>query len=598
MGKGSKGSVIPAPPAGFELEPDAGIPPPPPGFELESSAIPGTEKTGLPGIPKPPALPMREFKTPQGFAKNVPKSAGRLVGGMASALGHPLDTGEALLKTTVGTFQAMTPETPASVERGVGKEYVPHAKAAAKVLKDRYGSMEAIGNTLYEDPVGAAADVSAVAGGVGGALRAGSGLARSAGATRTASGLGKAASVAGTVSDATNPMIGLAKAVKPVARAAGKVGSEALGLTTGAGGEAIRTAVKNPSSQFKAAMRGDISEVDIVDKFKTALQNVRDLRGERYRERLNDIGKGMAPPATVANQAASATGKVQQTAASLTTPGRAVSKSAAPGTSVTLDLTPVRNEMMSQLQSFGAHVTPNGLDLSRVPIANPSERKLFEGIVHDVVTWGSKPGDLTPLGVDTLKRRIGDFYSDSSSARAFVQGIKKSVEKVLNDNVPGYKEMTREYAAASDFIQTIEKNFSLGKNADKGSAIRKLSTALKQNNEYRKVLTEALGQFTSDDLKGQLAGYHLSQTAPRGLAGVTTGAGIMLAISQGMVHPAFAAELLLTSPRAMGEVLTAMGKTQKLAKAGGKVAINPALYRAGTAGQAVKDQLETPDPVQ
>ncbi len=581
--------------------PDADIPPPPPGFELESSAIPGTEKTGLPGIPKPPALPMREFKTPQGFAKNVPLSAGRLVGGMASALADPVGTGEALLKTATGTFQAMTPDTPASVETGVGKEYVPHAKAALKGIKDRYGSIGAIGNTLYEDPVGAAADVSAVAGGVGGALRAGSRLARAAGATKTAGGLGRAADISSTVSRSTNPMLGMAKVakpvVKPVAKAAGRVASELVGLRSGAGGEAIRAAAKGLSPQATSAMRGGITEVDIVDKFKNALQTVKDLRGESYRERLQAISQGAGVAGTPGQQATSATGKVQQTAKALQAP-KQIQPVGAVGQSVNLDLAPVRQEMMANLQKFGVGVTPNGLDLSRVPIANPSERRLFQGIVHDVMNWGSKPGDLTPLGVDTLKRRIGDFYSESSGARAFVKGMEESVKKVLNDNVPGYKEMTREYAAASDFINTIEKNFSLGNQADKGTAIRKISYALKQNNEYKKVLTEALGQFTSDDLKGMLAGYHLSKTAPRGLAGVTSGASIMLALSKGMVHPAFAVDLLVSSPRAMGEVLLAMAKTQKLAKAGGKVAINPALYRAGTAGQSVKDQLETPEPVQ
>src|SRR5207302_4426032 len=109
-----------------------------------------------------------------------------------------------------------------------GKDATQYADAVGKMLVDRHGSKDAILKTLVTDPVGIMADVSTV-------LSAGGSLAVRA--PGLVSRVGEAALAAGRV---TNPL----SAAAPIARVGGKLASEALGVTTGAGGEAIRTAAQ------------------------------------------------------------------------------------------------------------------------------------------------------------------------------------------------------------------------------------------------------------------------------------------------------------------------------------------------------------------
>jgi hypothetical protein len=120
--------------------------------------------------------------------------------------------------------------------------------------------------------------------------------------------------------------------------------------------------------------------------------------------------------------------------------------------------------------------------------------------------------------------------------------------------------MTGGYAQASQFLDDL-KDLSLT-SANPGTAIRKLSTALRQNNGYRQVLVDALNQYSGVDLKGHLAGLSLSNLAPRGISGPLTGAGLLSTIAAGIVTPKAALAAAIASPRLMGELMVAMGKAR------------------------------------
>lgn len=150
---------------------------------------------------KPPAL--SEPKSVGGFGRNVASSAGKFAQGIGSAVMHPIDTAMnmgdvaygGVLKgmKAVGIPGELSPEE----QQQVGK-----FDGLVDTYKNRYGSMEKIGDTLYTDPVGVAADVSMVAGGAGAALKG--------------AGFAKAAQKANAVSQATNPLVSLPRAASRI----------------------------------------------------------------------------------------------------------------------------------------------------------------------------------------------------------------------------------------------------------------------------------------------------------------------------------------------------------------------------------------------
>lgn len=158
---------------------------------------------------------------------NIPKSAANLVKNAASAVLSPYRTAEALGKVATGTLQNMTPGYVTPERPGYSKE----ANAAGKALKDRYGSVDAIANTIKTDPVGAASDASVVLGGVSGLAK---GASLAAGAARLPRVAGVASDIArgaATASDIVNPLTVPLKAAGAVSKGIARpLVKSALGL--------------------------------------------------------------------------------------------------------------------------------------------------------------------------------------------------------------------------------------------------------------------------------------------------------------------------------------------------------------------------------
>lgn len=117
-------------------------------------------------------------EVPVEAVKNIPGSAKRFVGGLYEAITSPVQTVKGLLDIGAGTIQKALPESVVNwvnqfeANPEAGRRTVEAANAAGGVIKDRYGSYEAIKRTFAEDPVGAVADLSTLLTGGAGALRA------------------------------------------------------------------------------------------------------------------------------------------------------------------------------------------------------------------------------------------------------------------------------------------------------------------------------------------------------------------------------------------------------------------------------------------
>lgn len=162
-------------------------------------------------VPKPEAQPVRE-RSLGGFLGNVAGSGAQFATDAISGVGSLVSFGSRLAQAQRDPREALK----------LGQDFLQAVKASPEMgkavfeaLKDRYGSGEAIANTLDPDPVGVLADVSSVAGLAAGGAGAAGLVARNA--PRVASTAGKVARVAGQVERATNPLSAVAPVVARIA---------------------------------------------------------------------------------------------------------------------------------------------------------------------------------------------------------------------------------------------------------------------------------------------------------------------------------------------------------------------------------------------
>ena len=158
-----------------------------------------------------------------GFAGNVIKSGVNVAKGVAGAVMHPIDTASGLVDVGAGALQNVLPKgvvdfvnkfdsNPDAANRAVAA-----ADAVGGVYKEKYGGLDKIKKTLYEDPVGAAADLSTLLSG-GAALVRGAPVV-AAGALKVAGAPEMAATVARTAPAAAEiaaPVAEVGRAINPM----------------------------------------------------------------------------------------------------------------------------------------------------------------------------------------------------------------------------------------------------------------------------------------------------------------------------------------------------------------------------------------------
>lgn len=136
---------------------------------------------------------------------NLPSSGARFLGGVYEAFTNPVQTLEQLGEVVTGAYARFIPqEWMARPDKA--QEFIQKANAAGGFYRDRYGSVEALKNTIATDPVGFAADLSTLTG---------------FGAATTP---GKTSQVLGAVSRATDPF----RVITAIPAGAARTGVNAL----------------------------------------------------------------------------------------------------------------------------------------------------------------------------------------------------------------------------------------------------------------------------------------------------------------------------------------------------------------------------------
>ena len=191
-----------------------------------------------------PTAPAEE-KSVGGFLTNAVRSGGRLISDTAQGIAG---LGKLALRAAHAQIDPME-------QVRLGQDTVEFLQNAPPViwglLKDRYGSLEKIKETAYNDPAGVLADLSSVA---GGATAVGRGASRVAlrVAPKVAATATRVADAAATIERVTNP---ITQAARGVAAVAPKVADTVIAMTV-----RPTAAVKRMAGNGRPAKNADIAE--------------------------------------------------------------------------------------------------------------------------------------------------------------------------------------------------------------------------------------------------------------------------------------------------------------------------------------------------
>jgi len=452
---------------------------------------------------------------------SIPKSAAALATGAFEAITDPLQTARGMGQMVVGGAQKLMgdPYFESDSAKAVRMQGIKALSAGGDYLKNRFGSEEAIKNTLATDPVGAAADLSLLFTG-GGSLAA-----RTPMLTRAAPVLRKAASI-------TDPINLAGKAAGKTYDLAGTLVKSGLGMKTGVGTEAIEQATqagRQGNTSFLENMRGDVPMTNVLDDAQANLAQMNLNKQKDYRSGMVNIKNDKS----------------------------------------ILDFKGIDQS----LQNAESMVSFKG------KIKDQTAASVVEKMRAKIDDWkNSDPAEYhTPEGLDNLKQSLwedfGKLGREEKTAYSAGKQIYDSVKNEIGKQAPTYAKVMKEYTDASELTKEIERALSLGQNASADTAMRKLQSLMRNNvnTNYgqRLNLAQQLESAGGRDLMPALAGQALSSKLPRGLQSAANIPSAYMAYGVG--GPALATlDLLASSPRLAGEASYKYGQLANALTQGGQ----------------------------
>jgi hypothetical protein len=459
-------------------------------------------------------------------------SAGAFISNVAHAVAHPIQTVQTVADIGMGALQMLGVQG--------GDEYKPYAQAFGQMLADRYGSTDRVRQTMINDPVGFAADASAL-------LSGGGMLARGVGAAGAADVMAQAAR-------ATNPLAPLGA----VARGVGKGAAQLVGgLGTHTGPEPLIEAAKagyaggEQARDFLANLSGKEPLEQTVEAMRTARDNIRAKRGSIYRQGMAEVGLDQTP----------------------------------------LSFAPVDQAMADIENTMVLHKgVARRIDDPLLALYNKLQTQ---------IGYWKATGLNTAEDFDVLKQTIGDIrdsYQFGTPEKRMTSQLYGAIRQTIIDQVPRCGQIMEGYQQASDLLGELEKTFSLPldqRRVAMDTTLRKIQSVLRNNVNTSFGRRRELAQYFIDNgaptLLAKLAGQSLNPWTARGLGrlGAQVGLGIAGTLgfaSSGFTGGALAAGALLPfmSPRTMGYAAYNLGRA---ARPFGYLPPAPVTYQFGRADQ-------------
>lgn len=297
----------------------------------------------------------------------------------------------------------------------------------------------------------------------------------------------------------------------------GKGASHVLGVTTGAGGEAVQQAFKGAPG-FVENMRGAAPASDIVETARQGVAAMRQSMGEAYRSNKQLWAAGQQP-------------------LNFSDVGSAFVK------------------MRDSLQHNGQWKI------------GPAEQRTVQEIQEVLTEFAANRANHTTEGFDALKQRLSAIYPESpmhSQAQRAVTTMTNAVKDSIIKQNPAYADAMKDYWVRSAQLSEIERSLSLNKKATIDTALRKLQSLVRNNANtnygQRLASADALSEAGADVLPA-VAGQAMNSWAPRGLQAAISGGAGSVGLASGVLNlPGAAAAASVQSPRLVGEAAHAAGR--------------------------------------
>ena len=401
------------------------------------------------------------------------------------------------------------------------------AKDVGQFFADRYGGIDAIKETIKNDPVGFLGDASIIL--TGGAMLS----ARIP--SQTANVVARAMTATGNVID---PLTLSARVVaNPVTKYVANKGiapivASGLGLTTQAGRASIETAYQagkaggEQGQAFQSAMRGADDAEKLVTDAIGGMKNLKDAKRATYQSGMTGLQLGRMP----------------------------------------VDITKVEK----MLEKFKQQYFPKNRN-----IIGKAGTEQFNRIEKAIDEFLQNPNAHTIEDLDILKQEIfGDFskFPEGQSGRVITE-MGNGIKNIILEQAPDYANVMKAYEDASAMERNIAQATSISSNAkatNMSTALRKLQQSTKDGvlgNQGQKLsYIERLDQANPNAfLKEQIAGSALNTITPRGIQGSIMGALPTAGLAFGTgFNPLAYAGLASASPRAMGELAYYTGKASNM----------------------------------
>jgi len=457
-----------------------------------------------------PAKKRSWTEVPGEALSNIPSSAANLAKGLYQAVTNPVQTVSGVLDVAAGGLQNALPKPVVDfvnkfdADPQAAQRAVQAANAAGGMVKERYGSMDAIKNTLATDPVGAAGDLSLL-------------LSGGAGVAAKTPLLAKAAPVLKTAAAYTDPLNMAAKASGKMYDLAGALTKQGLGFKTGVGTEPITQAVQagresNPA--FIENLRGEVPAINVLEDAKTNLAQMNADKQGQYRSGMVNIKNDKS----------------------------------------VLDLTGVESALKNAENSIDFKQSGIPKDAKAVEVLQKLREKIDQWKKLDPAEYH------TPEGLDHLKQSLwedfGKLGQEEKTAYSVGKQVYDSVKTEINKQAPEYAKVMKEYSDTSDLVKEIERSLSIGQKASADTAMRKLQSLMRNNvnTNYgqRLDLAQQLQAAGGKNIMPALAGQAMGDWTPRGIQRATAGLEGMGAYAIG--GPTLAAlDVAASSPRLVGE---------------------------------------------
>lgn len=435
---------------------------------------------------------------------NIPASAAQFASDIVQPLVSPVETGESLVNLFKGAVQKIDP-----IE---GQPYEKYADAVGEFMKSRYGGIEEFKTTIAKDPVGVLADFATVLTG---------GAAIPARATGTVGKIAQTVQKAGQVVD---PLSIAGKGVKGVSKVVEPVVSNVVGAMTGTGAAPIRQAAQSGAEGGRAAkafldnMRGKTATDEVVVQAKMALGKMREARNKEYIAGMKNVSKDKT----------------------------------------ILDFEPI-DAAITDVANIGVY---------KGQVIKPSTTGVMDEIFKAVEDWKKLDAAEyhTPEGLDALKQKIGDVANAqdyNTQPRVVADQVYNAIKQQIVQQAPDYAQVMGDYSQGTELIRDIEKALSLGKKTTADTALRKLTSVMRNNINTnfgaRMRSAETLEDISGAPITSSVAGQAMSAAMPRGMAGSTPQLAAT-GIAGGMLTPWALGTLPLQSPRLVGEAAYYGGK--------------------------------------